>query len=172
MPNLLIEFSYFFTDLHFEGYSLFLNQCMVFILASWLDFLFTLLKFLVHPSNAWYHISIILCSNWFHKLISYYYMQKQIVDNYFLSMREFDVGFFESCVIICCLCYAVLSKPGPFQLRLFGACSVPPPPTAISRTSLSDINKIHYAQYLSYKCLYTQITNCKLKQVKTHNITS
>ena len=29
------------------------------------------------------------------------------------------------------------------------------PPTAISRTSLSDINKIHYDQILSYTCVYT-----------------
>ena len=29
------------------------------------------------------------------------------------------------------------------------------PPTAISKTSLSHINKIHYAQYLSYTYLYT-----------------
>ena len=57
----------------------------------------------------------------------------------------------------------------------FGACSVPP--TAISRTSLSDINKTLfyvslYAEFIMLNTYlidaYTQITNCRLKQVKTH----
>ena len=47
------------------------------------------------------------------------------------------------------------SSPELSQSDIHGACSVFPPLTAISRTSLSDINKIHYAQYLSYTCLYT-----------------